>query len=115
MDTQLIVICLLTFVIHLVGTLAYSVRSAGVRTRCIALSFALSIILVLASRTSNAFQSPFLAKRVMTDGVVDGKLSEPCFRRAIVWLVGSCCLGTVVAQVLLVPAATLIACLAQNL
>ena len=34
---------------------------------------------------------------VMTDDVVDGKLSEPCFRRAIVWLVGSRCVGTLVA------------------
>ncbi len=64
MDTQFVVICLLTFVIHLVGTLAYSVRIAGVRTRRIAVSFALFNILVLVSRTSNSFQGPTLAKRV---------------------------------------------------
>src|SRR5664279_1142331 len=64
MDTQFVVICLLTFVIHLVGTLAYSVRIAGVRTRRIAVSFALFNILILVSRTSNSFQGPFLAKRV---------------------------------------------------
>jgi hypothetical protein len=64
MDTQLIIICFLTFVIHLVGTLAYSVRIAGVRTRRIAVSFALFNILILVSRTSNSFQGPFLAKRV---------------------------------------------------
>ena len=57
----------------------------------------------------------YLAKRVMTDGVVDGKLSEPCFRRAIVWLGGSRCAGTLVAQVLLVPAAALIAYIADRL
>jgi hypothetical protein len=33
MDTQLLVICVLTFVIHLIGTLAYAARIAGVRTR----------------------------------------------------------------------------------
>lgn len=33
MDTQLLIICLLTFVIHLIGTLAYAARIAGVRTR----------------------------------------------------------------------------------
>lgn len=260
MDTQFVIICLLTFVIHLVGTLAYSVRIAGVRTRRIAVSFALFNILVLVSRTSNSFQGISLAKRVesnlnggptnhllldfrwfllsatvatvvgailtptfqrvfskavahfqahrsisrlllhalskgglayikdsvslpgpshvtslhlgraisvrivasniavvalwtvgvfaslyagylhpqfrmqasqlsslvngaatilmfilidpqlsiMTDDVVDGKLSEPSFRRAIVWLVGSRCAGTLVAQALLVPAAMLI-------
>jgi hypothetical protein len=267
MDTQLFIICLLTLIIHLVGTLAYSVRIAGVRTRRIAVSFALFNILILVSRTSNSFQGPFLAKRVesnlapggshdllldfrwfllsatfgtlvgafltptfqrvfskavagfqihrsiprlvlhafskgglahikdsvsmpasahitslhfgraispqivalnvaavalwtvgvfaalyagyldprfrvtastlssivngvatilmfvlidpqlsvMTDDVVDGKLGEPCFRRAIVWLVGSRCAGTLLAQVLLVPAAGLIAYVAQRL
>src|SRR4051812_1153750 len=64
MDLNLAIICLLTFVIHLIGTLAYSVRIAGVRTRRIAVSFALFNILVLVSRTSNSFQGPFLAKRV---------------------------------------------------
>jgi hypothetical protein len=64
MDLNLFAICALTFVIHLVGTLAYSVRIAGVRTRRIAVSFALFNVLVLISRTSNSFQSPFLAKRI---------------------------------------------------
>jgi hypothetical protein len=36
MDTQLLVICILTFVIHLIGTLAYAARIAGVRTRRVA-------------------------------------------------------------------------------
>jgi hypothetical protein len=36
MDPQLAILCLLTFVIHLIGTLAYAVRIAGVRTRRIA-------------------------------------------------------------------------------
>jgi hypothetical protein len=53
MDIQLLVLCSLTFVIHLIGTLAYAVRIAGVRTRRIAISFALFNILVLVSRTSN--------------------------------------------------------------
>ena len=64
MDTQLAIICALTFIIHLIGTLAYSVPIAGVRTRRIAVSFALFNVLVLVSRTSNSFQGPFLAKRV---------------------------------------------------
>ena len=45
MDRQLAVICALTFVIHLIGTLAYAVRIAGVRTGRIAVSFALFNIL----------------------------------------------------------------------
>lgn len=44
----------------------------------------------------------------MTDDVVDGRMSEPQFRKAMVWLVGSRLAGTVVAQALLVPSALLI-------
>ncbi len=64
MDSQLLVICLLTAGINLIGTLAYAARIAGVRTRRIAMSFALFNILVLVSRTSNSFLGPFLAKRI---------------------------------------------------
>lgn len=64
MDSQLFVICLLTVAINLIGTLAYAARIAGVRTRRIAMSFALFNILVLVSRTSNSFLGPFLAKRI---------------------------------------------------
>jgi hypothetical protein len=79
MDTQLLVLCALTFVIHLIGTLAYAVRIAGVRTRRIAVSFALFNILVLVSRTSNSFQGPFLAKRIeenIRHGVSTGLLGD---------------------------------------
>jgi len=64
MDLQLLVICLLTAGINLIGTLAYGARIAGVRTRRIAMSFALFNILVLFSRMSNSFLGPFLAKRI---------------------------------------------------
>jgi hypothetical protein len=64
LDIQLLVICLLTAGINLIGTLAYAARIAGVRTRRIAMSFALFNILVLISRMSNSFLGPFLAKRI---------------------------------------------------
>lgn len=66
MDSQLVVICLLTSGINLIGTLAYAARIAGVRTGRIAMSFALFNMLVLVSRTSNSFLGPFLAKRIET-------------------------------------------------
>jgi hypothetical protein len=93
MDTNLLIICLLTFVIHLVGTLAYAVRIAGVRTRRIAISFALFNLLVLVSRTSNSFQGPFLAKRVeqhLLPAVSQNLLSD--FR----WLLLSATFATIV-------------------
>lgn len=50
LDRQLLFICFLTFVIHLIGTLAYSVRIAGIRTRRIAVSLALFSILDLVRK-----------------------------------------------------------------
>ncbi len=99
MDPQLLFICFLTFLIHLIGTLAYSVRIAGVRTRRIAVSLALFGILMLVSRTSNSFLGPFLAKRVETnlDGLANGSLLGD-FR----WLLASASLATV-AGALLIP------------
>jgi hypothetical protein len=64
MDLQLAILLGLTFVIHLIGTLAYSVRIAGTRTGRIAVSFSLFNIFMLVSRVANSFQSPLLAKRV---------------------------------------------------
>jgi hypothetical protein len=64
LDPQLIVLCVLTFIIYLIGALAYAARIAGVRTRRIAVSFALFNVLVLVSRAANSFQGPFLSKRI---------------------------------------------------
>jgi len=64
MTIQILVVLFLTFIIHLISTLSYSVRIVGTRTRKIAISFALFNIMVLISRTSNSFQAPLLAKWV---------------------------------------------------
>lgn len=45
---------------------------------------------------------------VMTDDVVAGKVDEPMFRRTIVWLSLSRVAGTILAQLLFVPAALLV-------
>ena len=66
MDVQLIAICVLTGVINLIGALAYAARIAGVRTRRIAMSFALFNILILVSRLSNGLLGPLVAKRIET-------------------------------------------------
>ncbi|HTD04012.1 lipid II flippase Amj family protein [Undibacterium sp.] len=98
MDKQLLLICVLTFIIHIIGTLAYSVRIAGVRTRRIAVSFALFSILVLVSRTSNSLLGPFLAKRVESNLSAAGVgmlLSD--FR----WLLLSASIATLAGAVLI--------------
>ncbi len=64
MTTYIIITVVLTFVIHFISTISYSVRIVGVRTGKIAVSFALFNILVLVSRLSNTIQSPLLAKHI---------------------------------------------------
>jgi hypothetical protein len=93
MDKGLLLIFVLTFIIHLIGTLAYSVRISGTRTRRIAISLSLFNILVLISRTSNSFQAPLLAKRVeqnLAIGAIDGAVAD--FR----WLLVSATLASIV-------------------
>jgi Alternate to MurJ len=89
----------LAFVINLIGTLAYSVRIAGVRTGRIAVSLSLFNLLLLVSRTANGFQAPLLAKRVERAVVIGGgEGGVGDFR----WLLVSASLATV-AGALLTP------------
>ena len=44
----------------------------------------------------------------MTDHVVEGRISQPDYRRTIVWLSMSRIAGTLLAQAMLVPAAAFI-------
>jgi len=93
MDRGLFLIFALTFIIHLIGTLAYSVRISATRTRRIAISLSLFNILVLVSRTSNSFQAPLLAKRV------EQKLATGANGAAITdfrWLLVSATLASIV-------------------
>jgi hypothetical protein len=101
MDGQLLLICLLTAVINLIGALAYAARIAGIRTGRIAMSFALFNLLVLISRMSNSFLGPFLAKRIevrLTSGGGDALIGD--FR-----LVLTSASVAVLVGILLVPTA----------
>lgn len=60
MDQALLNLLLLTFVIHLVDTLSYSVRLNSVKSGQVALSFSLFNLFVLVSRTANMFQAPLI-------------------------------------------------------
>lgn len=98
MSKQVAVVFLLTFIIHLISTLSYALRIAGVRTGRIAVSFALFNLLVLVSRTSNTFQGPLLAKHV-EQNILDGTLEHAGadFR----WLLLSATLATIVGALLI--------------
>lgn len=75
MDAHLVAICLLTGIINLIGALAYAARIAGVRTRRIAMSFALFNILILFSRLANGFLGPLVAKRIENAIAAGGTVS----------------------------------------
>lgn len=100
MDANLVIICGLTFVIHLIGTLAYAARIAGIRTGYLATALTLFNLLVLVSRTSNSFQAPFLAKRIETNLSTHGSALLTDFQ----WILGSAALATAIGA-LLVPSA----------
>ncbi|MFC1476975.1 lipid II flippase Amj family protein [candidate division KSB1 bacterium] len=74
MSNHILIVIVLTFIIHLISTLSYSVRIVGVRTGRIFVSFSLFNIMVLISRTSNAFQAPLLEKTVESN-ILAGKLT----------------------------------------
>lgn len=57
------------------------------------------------------FIDPYLS--VLTDEASRAKVSDAYFRHSVVWLTGSRLVGTVLAQVLLVPAAVWIALVAE--
>ncbi len=97
MNAGLLVLCALTVVIHLIGTLAYSVRIAGTRTGRIALSLSLFNILALVSRTANTFQGPLLAKRVEERIVHGAAASAEDFR----WLLLAATLATALGALLI--------------
>jgi Alternate to MurJ len=98
MNTQVTLVFFLTFVIHLISTISYALRIAGVRTGRIAVSFALSNLLLLVSRTSNTFQGPLLAKHV-EQNILRGTLrdAESDFR----WLLLAATLATIIGALLI--------------
>ncbi len=60
MEKILLELLVLTFVIHLIDTLSYSVRLNSVKSGQFALSFSLFNLFVLVSRTANTFQAPLI-------------------------------------------------------
>ena len=103
MNKQLLQICALMFIIHIIGTLACSVRIAGIRTRRIAVSLALFSILMLLARTSNSFLGPFFsptfAKRV--EKSIDQHVAASTLLLDFRWLLFSAGLATILATILI--------------
>ncbi|MDD4169865.1 MAG: lipid II flippase Amj family protein [Desulfotomaculaceae bacterium] len=58
---RLLIVAVLTAVIHLISTLAYSVRLSGVRTRRLATAISLFNVVFLLASTANTIQAPLLS------------------------------------------------------
>ena len=75
---------LLFFFLNFFGTLPFSARIVGVRTKMLALSFSLFNIIALFTRTANGFQTPFLAKYIETNLLQNNLWSPiPFFRELL--------------------------------
>jgi hypothetical protein len=57
---QVLLVCLLTAVIHLIETLSYGARIAGVKTRRLFLAACIFSVVALIARTANLLQGPLL-------------------------------------------------------
>jgi len=75
MGFKIIIVLILTFIINIVATLAYSVRIVAVKTGRIAVASAVFSLLTLVSRTANSFQAPLLTKKIEVS-IKNGQASE---------------------------------------
>ena len=80
----------------------------GLRVTCSNLS---PLINSVATILMFVFIDPQIS--VMTDDVIEGRISDGRFRRAITWLLGARLAGTVLAQIRLLPSAAVIMRIAE--
>ncbi len=90
-------VLLLTFIVHLLTTLSYAVRTVGIETRRVTLTFSLFNMLLLVSRTANGFQAPLLANIVEKD-LQQGLTAHSLLFRQLLW---ASTLATVAGMLLL--------------
>ncbi|UHA75749.1 lipid II flippase Amj family protein [Paenibacillus sp. 481] len=93
MFDKIILIAGLTMLIHLVETLSYAFRLAGVRVGKIVVAISLTGIIVLISRTSNLIQAPLTGK------MIDHAIAYNDFNIELVFriFIGSASVGTLLA------------------
>ena len=107
--------------IILLNTLAFSISTVGVlaslyagclnpelRTTCSTLA---AVITGMSTLLMVIFIDPFIS--MLTDDVIKGECSELQFDRCIIFIVGGLIVGTMLAQLLLVPAAEVISFIAK--
>ncbi len=95
---KVLLIALFTVTIHMIETLAYSVRIAGVRTARLATALSLFNMIVIVSRTANMIQAP-IAGSLVDEGRNSGNIGlvEEQFRI----IIGSASIGTILGAILI--------------
>lgn len=104
MDHRLILVLGFTIIIHMITTLGYAVRLAGVRTQRLALAFSLWNVIYLLASTANTIQAPFLGRLIDEAGTMlhkgaSGMVEQVGWELRLVIAAGT--LGTILGTVLL--------------
>jgi hypothetical protein len=119
LTTNLAIVCILTMIIHAAETLSYSIRYAGVKLNKIVVALSLTGIVVLVSRTANMLQAPMTATFIdpqlglITERALHQEKSRQQLGKIYILLMGARFVGTLAAQVIILPAAYLIATAVQ--
>jgi len=118
--TRLFIVAALTAVIHLINTLIYSVRLAGIRTQRLAIAISLFNVIFLVSSTANLIQAPLLSSivehainkglhNITSPQQIQDILQSPFYRQQLIFLqesirlvIFSATVGTI-AGALLIP------------
>lgn len=98
MTIQIYLVFILTFIIYIIGTLAYSSRIVGVKTGRIAVSFAVFNVFILIQRTANTIQAPLLAKTI-ENGINTGQSGNLLY--IFRWILFSITLATIAGAILM--------------
>lgn len=99
MMEKLLIICVFVGIIHMIETLAYSVRLAGLKTGKLVVALSLFNIIVIVSRTANMVQAPLTGKLGDT---VQSKEDLPLLLHQLQTILLAASIGTI-AGALLIP------------
>ncbi|MEO6001376.1 MAG: DUF2837 family protein [Chitinophagaceae bacterium] len=83
LSNRIVLVCILTAVIHLIGISSLSARIVGTRTKRLASSTSLFNIIILFSQFANTIQAPLLTKFVETNIILQHGPDNSIFRLII--------------------------------
>lgn len=95
---RLVMVIVFTATIHMIDTLSYSVRLAGIKTKRLAMALSLFNIIVLIARTANMIQAPLLGS--MVDKAINGG-SPALLLKDFRWIILSATVGSILGAVLI--------------